>query len=189
MYFNAETQVRILGRFHFALRDSGYLFLGKAETLMAQGQLFAPVDLKRRIFRSGRAAHRATACRIGQGPVTGATMPRSDAHLQRAASSRSARWPRWSSTPDGRVGTHQPSGARSLFGLAMSRHRPAAPDLELSYRPVELRVGSSSRRRSSTRRSRVKDIEWRGHTGEVRWLDLDGHARPGAATSPMLGVP
>ncbi len=31
MYFNAETQARILARFHFALSDLGVLFLGKAE--------------------------------------------------------------------------------------------------------------------------------------------------------------
>src|SRR5262249_20936123 len=31
MYFNAEAQGRILTRFHFALSDEGFLFLGKAE--------------------------------------------------------------------------------------------------------------------------------------------------------------
>ncbi|MGA9380065.1 MAG: protein-glutamate O-methyltransferase CheR, partial [Phormidium sp.] len=31
MYFNADTQVRILSRFHFALNDTGFLFVGKAE--------------------------------------------------------------------------------------------------------------------------------------------------------------
>src|SRR5262245_32063081 len=31
MYFNAETQAQILARFHFALGDRGYLFLGRAE--------------------------------------------------------------------------------------------------------------------------------------------------------------
>src|SRR5581483_11289886 len=51
MYFNSETQARILGRFHFALNDGGYLFLGKAEMLLTHGQLFTPVDLKRRVFR------------------------------------------------------------------------------------------------------------------------------------------
>ena len=34
MYFNAETQTRILARFHFALKDDGILFLGKAEMLL-----------------------------------------------------------------------------------------------------------------------------------------------------------
>ncbi len=45
MYFNAETQGRILTRFHFALngdgRGSGYLFLGRAEMLLTRGNLFA----------------------------------------------------------------------------------------------------------------------------------------------------
>ena len=37
MYFNAETQARILARFHFALADGGVLFLGKAEMLLSHG--------------------------------------------------------------------------------------------------------------------------------------------------------
>jgi two-component system CheB/CheR fusion protein len=50
MYFNAEAQNRILSRFHFALQDDGYLVLGKAELLLTHSHLFAPVDLKRRVF-------------------------------------------------------------------------------------------------------------------------------------------
>src|SRR3954447_172814 len=50
MYFNAETQSRILDRFSFALVDRGYLFLGKAETLLTRSSLFSPVDLRLRIF-------------------------------------------------------------------------------------------------------------------------------------------
>jgi two-component system, chemotaxis family, CheB/CheR fusion protein len=49
MYFNAETQARILDRFHFALNDGGCLLLGRAESLMAHGQFFVPVDPKRRL--------------------------------------------------------------------------------------------------------------------------------------------
>src|SRR5690349_6236125 len=51
IYFNAETQARILSRFHFALADGGVLFLGKAEMLLSHSSLFTPVDLKRRLFR------------------------------------------------------------------------------------------------------------------------------------------
>src|SRR5262249_16837950 len=51
MYFNTEAQSRILARFHFALADGGVLFLGKAEMLLTHTQLFAPVDLRRRVFR------------------------------------------------------------------------------------------------------------------------------------------
>lgn len=50
MYFNSETQGRILARFHFALNDTGYLFLGKAEMLLMHSSLFTPIDLKNRIF-------------------------------------------------------------------------------------------------------------------------------------------
>jgi hypothetical protein len=51
MYFTAETQSRILGRFHFALDNDGILVLGKSEMLITHSDLFTPVDLKRRIFR------------------------------------------------------------------------------------------------------------------------------------------
>src|SRR5829696_5670368 len=50
MYFNAETQSRILRRFHFALDDEGMLVLGKSEMLITHADLFRPTDIKRRIF-------------------------------------------------------------------------------------------------------------------------------------------
>ena len=50
MYFNAEAQARIVARFHFALNDQGYLFLGKAEMLLVHAKLFTPADLRYRIF-------------------------------------------------------------------------------------------------------------------------------------------
>jgi two-component system CheB/CheR fusion protein len=53
MYFNADTQAEILIRFHFALNNSGFLFLGNAETSIAERQIFTPVNLKHRIFAKG----------------------------------------------------------------------------------------------------------------------------------------
>jgi two-component system, chemotaxis family, CheB/CheR fusion protein len=50
MYFNAETQAHVLARFHFALKNKGFLFVGKAEMLLTHANLFAPVNLKYRIF-------------------------------------------------------------------------------------------------------------------------------------------
>src|SRR4029077_2220649 len=50
MYFNAETQARILARFHFALEDASYLLLGKAEALLSGNEDSEPFDLKKRIF-------------------------------------------------------------------------------------------------------------------------------------------
>src|SRR5262249_45963368 len=50
IYLNAETQGRILARFHFALNERGFLFLGKAEMLLTHATLFHPIDLKHRFF-------------------------------------------------------------------------------------------------------------------------------------------
>jgi chemotaxis methyl-accepting protein methylase len=51
MYFNAETQSDIIRKFHFALSNPGFLFLGKAEMLLNHGDQFEPVDLRKRLFR------------------------------------------------------------------------------------------------------------------------------------------
>src|SRR5581483_2549294 len=50
MYFTAEAQGRMLARFHYALNDDGFLFLGRAEMLLTHAALFVPVDLKQRLF-------------------------------------------------------------------------------------------------------------------------------------------
>jgi hypothetical protein len=50
MYVTPETEGRILGHFHVALRDDGYLFLGKSEVLLTRSNLFMPLALRHRIF-------------------------------------------------------------------------------------------------------------------------------------------
>ena len=51
MYFTAETQGRVLRHFHFALREHGILMLGRSEMMITHRDVFAPVELKHRIFR------------------------------------------------------------------------------------------------------------------------------------------
>ena len=51
IYFGSALQERILSRFHYALRDGGFLFLGRSESLLARSRLFAPLQLKWRIFQ------------------------------------------------------------------------------------------------------------------------------------------
>lgn len=51
IYFNIETQIRVLVRFHFGLKDSGFLFLGNTEIVPTEmGELFTRVDLRHHIF-------------------------------------------------------------------------------------------------------------------------------------------
>ncbi|MGY2063672.1 CheR family methyltransferase, partial [Nocardia gipuzkoensis] len=66
MYFNAETQAKVLDKFHFALAPRGLLFLGKAEMLLSHSRTFDPVDLKRRIFRKTASARPDIASVFGR---------------------------------------------------------------------------------------------------------------------------
>src|SRR5918992_2456318 len=50
MYLIPEIQRQVLSRFNYALNQDGYLFLGKAETLLLQSSLFVPIALKHPIF-------------------------------------------------------------------------------------------------------------------------------------------
>jgi two-component system CheB/CheR fusion protein len=50
MYFTAETQAGVLARLHYGLNDTGVLFLGRAEMMLTHASLFTPIDLRNRIF-------------------------------------------------------------------------------------------------------------------------------------------
>ncbi|PLZ84920.1 chemotaxis protein CheR [Fischerella muscicola CCMEE 5323] len=54
IYFNAQTQATVLVRFHFALTDKGFLFLGSAESMTSNKHVFIPVSLKHRIYAKGQ---------------------------------------------------------------------------------------------------------------------------------------
>lgn len=51
MYFNPEAQARLLDRFARSLNPKGFLLLGRPEMLSSHSTVFAPEDLKHRIFR------------------------------------------------------------------------------------------------------------------------------------------
>jgi two-component system CheB/CheR fusion protein len=51
IYFTGELQERVLARFHYAARESGYLFLGRSESLLARSRFFTAVHSKWRIFQ------------------------------------------------------------------------------------------------------------------------------------------
>ena len=177
MYFNAETQARILSRFHFALNDGGYLFLGRAETLMAHAQMFVPVDLKRRISRKRVRGTPREAFRMGYVPLLPAEGTESQADLRAAALDASPVAQMLLDSGGRIVGLNERT--RTLFGLHDSDAGRPLRDLQLSYRPVELR-SVIDRVESERRTIVVKEIEWRTQGGEVRWLDL--------TVTPVLGA-
>jgi two-component system CheB/CheR fusion protein len=185
MYFNAETQTKILGRLHFALGVRGLLFLGKAEMLLSHTRIFDPLDLKRRVFRKtlaevsnlgGAASHGVPADR--QGDIGSLDQLREFA---------------FSSSPVAQVVVTAEDvvalvnqQAESVFGLSQRDVGRPLRDLEVSYRPVELR-GYVEQAKVERRATRVKDVEWQRGSGEVVWLEI--HVNPFVdGESGLLGV-
>ncbi|WP_329068802.1 CheR family methyltransferase [Amycolatopsis sp. NBC_01480] len=137
MYFNVEAQVKIIERFHFALHESGYLFLGKAEMLLSDSARFDVANMRHRVFRS----------RVGGGHPRGTRFDlAAGADLRDANRRRLVTDLALASAPDAMLGVDSDGtvamvngAARLQFGL--SSHDVGRPfhELEVSYRPTELR--------------------------------------------------
>jgi two-component system, chemotaxis family, CheB/CheR fusion protein len=139
MYFNAETQSRILGRLHFALNPEGLLFLGKAEMLLSHSQLFAPVDLGRRFFR--RRGTQPSAARRPVPALAADGLGAGEGELSRLRREAMLAAPaaQLALDADGRLAMVNREAERVLGVDARDVGRPIQ-DLEVSYRPVELRT-------------------------------------------------
>jgi two-component system CheB/CheR fusion protein len=164
MNFNTEAQARILTRFHFALMPRGVLFLGKAETLLAHSALFDPVDVRRRLFaksdRQSEARH-----------VTFASPNEHDGarHLREVAGDVGP-VAQLVVDRDGTV-VHTNERLRTLFGLSLRDIGRPLQDLELSYRPFELR-SSIDRAYLDHRPITSAEGRWTGPGGQMVVLEL-----------------
>ncbi|MDX6256012.1 MAG: two-component system, chemotaxis family, CheB/CheR fusion protein [Frankiales bacterium] len=165
MYFNAETQSKVVNRFHFALAPEGVLFLGKAEMLLGHGDLFAPLDLKRRFFSRVENGGRRSA--RGHEDGEPGTLP---VDLLREAALAAGPLPQMVLSTDGRLALANDSATR-MFGLSARDLGRPFQDLELSYRPVDLR---SSIDKAATERqdSWLREVEWFRSPGERGWFDV-----------------
>jgi two-component system, chemotaxis family, CheB/CheR fusion protein len=183
MYFDVPAQERILSNFHFALRDQGYLFLGKSEVLVARSPLFAAVDLRRRIF--AKVPTVIARDRAVPRPVRGDDSPTpADSAAIRDAGFESAPLAQVIVDRAGRLAGANMQ-ARMQFGLAQRDVGSLLQDLELSYRPIELRsrIEQAYGERHSVN---VRDVEW--HTGaDVRYLDVSVQPLT-SRTGELLGI-
>jgi two-component system CheB/CheR fusion protein len=185
MYFNAATQAQILGRFHFALTDGGYLFLGRAETLLAHSESFAPVDLKRRIFtKVPRTNYRNRLLAMAA--------KQDETEPEESALEGQLRDASWDTSPlaqivvdaNGRLVVAN-ERARTLFNLgALDFGRPFQ-DLEISYRPTDLR-SMIDQAHAGRKPLVVRNIEWPLRGGDIRWIDVQ--AAPLYASGQVAGV-
>src|SRR5262249_55903191 len=78
MYFTRDTQAKVLNRFHFALRNGGFLFMGRAELLLTHGELFTPVELKWRVFTKTSSQNARDVLLHPEREEERATMPNDD---------------------------------------------------------------------------------------------------------------
>jgi two-component system, chemotaxis family, CheB/CheR fusion protein len=135
MYFDAELQGRVVARFHYALNDEGFLFLGRAETLLSHQDLFTPLETRHRVFAKvpldpGRQVSPAIEL-LGR-PDAGTAIP----ILTSAAAASPAS--QFVVDVDGvLVGAN--AAARAQFGISVTDIGRAFSDLPVSFRPLALR--------------------------------------------------
>jgi two-component system CheB/CheR fusion protein len=186
MYFNSEAQAKILGRFHFALVPRGVLFLGKAETLLAQSATFEPLDVKRRLF--------VKTDRLPEVRHLTINTPADHDGLRQLRDAASDVGPVAQLVVD-REGTIVSANQqlRMLFALTARDLGRPLQDLEISYRPFELR-SSIERAFNERRPTAALDGRWTGPGGQAVYLDLlvvpllDGAGAPMGASLSFTDV-
>ncbi|MFJ1759001.1 CheR family methyltransferase [Amycolatopsis sp. NPDC088138] len=184
MYFNADTQTKILERFHFALAPRGMMFLGKAEMLLSHTRIFEPLDLKRRVFRKVANSpvgysHFASHGYPGRRPADVSGLDQLREHA-------------FSASPVAQIvvtGEEVTAlinqQAEIAFGLSERDLGRKLWDLDVSYRPVALRP-YVEQARLERRSLRIKDVEWR-RAGDVVWYEVHVNPLLGKEKS-LLGV-
>jgi two-component system CheB/CheR fusion protein len=140
IYFTAEAQGRILARFHYALNDDGYLFLGRAEMLLTHATLFTPVDLKERIFTKVAKLHlQERLVLLAQSGSAEATNHVARQLRVRELTTEGAPYPQIVVDASGiLISANEP--ARQLFAIPPTDLGRSLKDLELSYKPLDLRT-------------------------------------------------
>jgi two-component system CheB/CheR fusion protein len=186
MYFTPETQARILSHFNFSLRDTGFLFLGKSEMLITHSDLFTPYNLKWRVFK--KVPRAVLQDRLAVGNVfrfTPDTTPERYAMLRDGATDVS---------PVAQIAIDRSGflaaanhAARHAFGLGPADVGRPVQDLEISYRPAELRpaLEQAQEQRHNIALGRVV---WRRGTDQERIYEVEVTPLYAAGTHEALGA-
>ena len=184
MYMNGDTQRNVLNRLHFALAPQGVLFLGHAEMMLSQGDRFSPVSLQNRVFRKSLGSHTSatlfdsTAAMVRQGDLGGLDPLRELAF-------RASPVAQIVVTGEDTVAmiNHQ---AEKAFGLSARDIGRLLRDLEVSYRPLELR-SYLEQAKIERRAARVQDVKWVHAGAETTYYEI--HINPLVGTdNGLLGI-
>ena len=184
MYMNADTQSEILQRLHFALREDGYLFLGKAEMMLTRTNLFLPTDLTYRVF--SKVPRIFDRNHLYAPPQPREEKLDSTLEIQRTLWEGALNAIDLAALVIDRHGTlvMANNALRVMFDLdARDIGRPLQ-DFEISYRPVELR--SLIDRVYETQRTEVMENVKRAlKGGEFQYLDVKVVPLPEADPNPV----
>src|SRR5215813_3234217 len=177
MYFNVETQSQVIDRFHFALRENGCLFLGKAEMLLSDGERFEVVSMRQRFFRRrpGVAAPRYQSMPMKLDVI-------GTPEMREVSKKRQLRDLALETVPFAVIGVDAEgtvvllnSQMRTMFQMTARDIGHPFHDLEISYRPVEMR-SLIERAYAEHRVVRVNAVERAVGPGEIQFLDI--HIQP-----------
>ncbi|GAA3623851.1 CheR family methyltransferase [Microlunatus ginsengisoli] len=170
MYFNAETQARVVSRLGFALRPKGVLFLGKAEMLLNHAAVFDPIDLKRRFFRKTKSES-VEAALAPPWRIYGREASTLDGNQVRDELVLTNPVAQFAVGVDGRLlmVNHR---AGAMLGISQRDVGRPFSELEVSYRPLELRshlAGVAERKQAVS----LREVEWRKSAGQPTYLDVE----------------
>jgi two-component system CheB/CheR fusion protein len=185
MYFEPAAQERVLANFAFALDPRGFLMVGKAEALQTRTSLFEPVDVKNRFFvkRVGLESARIVPPLVVQHRDDDEQSSLIDDVLKDSSFEQSGLGQLIVDRAGNVIAVNQ--ALRMLFGLKLQDVGRPLQDLELSYRPVDLRSLIDEAQRDNHSVS-LKDVEWARPGEKPRRLDLQ--VTPLVERSGQVGV-
>ncbi len=171
MYFHAETQAKIISRFHFALNEGSFLVVGKAELLLTSNNYFVPLSLKQRIFiKASLVRSREVFIGSNYDKAQDTNFIANNSLLRDAVFDIST-YAQIVVDISGLLVLANEQ-ARLLFKLNSKDINRPLQDLEVSYRPVELR--SPINQVISTHRAiALNSISWAISNGDFNYFDVE----------------
>lgn len=197
IYLKPDTQASILVRFHFALKNTGFLFLGKAEALTLHRKIFTPLDFRHRIYTKGLALNLEDHLSIN--PKSYRNQQFDTYEISTSPASQHRFWQTaFEKSPIAQLAVNHKhclisanEQAMRLFGLTLNDWNRPLAELE----PGKLlNAHASINALNQTHLTKLKQVEWRTANG-LRYFDIaiapvfNAHHRWLGVTVSFLEIP
>lgn len=172
IYFDTATQQQLLRRINYSLREDGFLFLGKAETLLSRSALFRIVEPRYRVFQKVPAQDART-----RGPIVPQRPPNhnsgpqgEDPVMDNAIPVEQALEPVILLDASGNIHGASPT-AREIFGISDRVVGGSLAQLDEKVRPAPLRLAIEDAR-ATLRETRVEELQLQQADGAMVTLNV-----------------